>query len=101
MTPTVVNTFSPILYLDDIDDDVDGSIDCQHEVIELGDHICPEWPIHQLAVVDHLVGLEGVGDELGGVAEEEDHHYGGEEGGHGVVPPMVSRDSVVEDCSSK
>ena len=90
------------LYLDDINDDVDGSIDCQHEVIQLGDHICPFWPIHQLPVVDHLVGLVGVCDQLGGVAADEDHHYGREKGGHGIVSSMVNRDGVVEDgCPDK
>ena len=62
--------------------------------------LCPWRPDHKLPVVDHLVGLVGVGDQLGGVAAEEHHHYGGEEGGHGVVSSMVAGYVVMLDCGS-
>ena len=35
------------------------------------------------------------------MAEEEYHHYGGEKVSHGVVSSVVSRNCVVEDCSSR
>ena len=31
------------------------------------------------------------------MAAYEDYNYGCEKGGHGVVPPVVNRDGVVED----
>ena len=64
------------------------------------EYLCPWRPDHKLPIVDHLVGLVGVGDQLGGVAAEEDHHYGGEEGGHGRVTAMMSRYGVVEHGGS-
>ena len=74
-----------IIYPGNIDHDVDRGVECKHEMVYLGENLSPCWPLHKLAVFDHLVGLVGVGDQLGGVAADEDHHYGGEEGGHGIV----------------
>ena len=68
-------------------------------MIPLGENFCPEWPINQLTVADHLVSLVGVGDQLGGVAAEE-HQYGGEEGGHGVDSSMMAGYGVMLDCGS-
>ena len=70
-------------------------------MVEPGQNLSPGGPDYQLPVIDHLVGLVGVGDQLGGVAAEEDHHYGGEEGGHGVVSPVVDRDGVMKDGGSE
>ena len=65
-----------------------------------GENFCPGWPHDQLLVVDHLVGLVGAGDQLGGVAAEEHQHDGGEKGGHGGVAPVMCRDGVVQaGCS--
>ena len=65
------------------------------------ENFCPGWPKHQLLVVDHLVGLVGAGDQLGGVAAEEHQHYRGEKGGHGGVPAVVSGYRVVEAGGSE
>ena len=66
-------------------------------MVQPGENLCPRRPDDKLPIVDHLVGLVGVGYQLGGVAAEEDHHYGCEKGGHGVVSSVVTRDGVVED----
>ena len=86
--------------LDNINKDVDRGIDCKHEMVPPGENFCPGWPHDQLLVVDHLVGLVGAGDQLGGVAAEEHQHYGGEKGGHGGVAAVVSGYRVVEYCRS-
>ena len=39
-----------------------------------GENFCPGWPHDQLLVVDHLIGLVGAGDQLGGVTAEEHQH---------------------------
>ena len=78
------------MYLDDIYKDIDRSVDSEHKVVPTSQDICPRRPDCELPVVDHLVGLVGVGDQLGGVAAEEHHHYGGEQGGHGGVPSVVN-----------
>ena len=78
------------LNLDNVNKNVDGGIDRQHEMVPPREHLRPGWPHNQLLVDDHLVGLEGAGDQLGGVAAEEHQHYGGEESGHGGVPAVVS-----------
>ena len=49
----------------------------------------------------HLIGLVGVGKDLGGVAEDKDHNDAGQQGGHGRVSPVVGGDAVVQDCMSK
>ena len=90
-----------LLYLDHIYEDVDRSIDSEHEMVPAWQDLCPRRPDHELPIVDHLVGLIGVGDQLGGVAEEEHHHYGGEQSGHGGVPAVVNRDGVVEQRCSR
>ena len=66
-----------------------------------GENFCPGWPHDQLLVVDHLVGLVGAGDQLGGVTDEEHQHNGGEEGGHGGVATVVSGYRIVEYCRSE
>ena len=76
-------------------EDVDGGVDCQHQVVEPTEDLCPGRPVEQVPVVDDLVGLVTVGDHLGGVAEEEHEDDGGEERGHGV-PPVCSRDPPVD-----
>ena len=41
--------------LDDIDEDVDGGVDGQHEMVPLGQDLSPWRPVDQAAVVEHLV----------------------------------------------
>ena len=90
-----------LLYLDHVYEDVDRSVDSEHEMVPARQDLCPRWPDHELTIVDHLVGLVGVRDQLGGVAAEEHHHYGGQQGGHGGVPPVVNSDGVVEQRCSR
>ena len=94
--------FAVFTNLDNVNKDVDGGIDSQHEMVPPGQDLCPGRPDQQLPVVDHLVSLIDVGDQLGGVAAEEHHHYGGEQRGHGGVTAMVSssRYGVVEQGGS-
>ena len=65
-----------------------------------GQDLCPGRPDYQLPIVDHLIGLIGVGDQLGGMTAEEHHYYGGEKGCHGVVSSMMTGYGVVEDGGS-
>ena len=44
----------------------------------------------------YLVGLVGVGHDLGGVADEEHEHDGAQQRRHGRVPPVPRGDRVVE-----
>ena len=44
----------------------------------------------------YLVGLVGVGHDLGGVADEEHEHDGAQQRRHGGVPPVPRGDRVVE-----
>ena len=50
-----------LLYLDHIYEDVDRSIDSEHEIVPAWQDLCPRRPDHELPIVDHLLGLIGVG----------------------------------------
>ena len=53
-------------YLRHIDQDIDGSIDGEHQVVEPAEHLSPGGPGHQLPWIgEHLVRLVGVGHHLG------------------------------------
>ena len=45
----------PFMYLDNIDEDVDGSIHCQHEMIPFGQNLGPGRPVNQFSVVENLI----------------------------------------------
>ena len=47
-----------------IDEDVDGGVDGEHEVITLGQNLGPGWPEEELAIGDHLVCLIRIGNQL-------------------------------------
>ena len=43
--------------LDDIDEDVDGGIDGQHEVIPLGKNLSPRRPVKEFSIVKNLISF--------------------------------------------
>ena len=70
------------MYLDDINKNVDGGVDCEHEVVPPGENLSPCWPICQVPIVDHLISLITAGDELAGVTEKEDDNNSRKKCGH-------------------
>ena len=88
-------------HLDDVYEDVDARIDGQHQVVEPTEESRPHRPVHQPAQVQDLPRLVHVGHHLGGVAEQEDEDDAGEQGGHGVVPPVLAGDGIVQYCVSR
>ena len=51
-------------YLYHVDEDVNGGIDGEHQVVALGQDLGPGRPEQQLAIGDHLVCLVSIGDQL-------------------------------------
>ena len=51
-------------YLYHVDEDVNGGIDGEHQVVALGQDLGPGRPEQQLAIGDHLVCLVSIGNQL-------------------------------------
>ena len=53
-----MNTF----HLGNIDEDIDGSVDSEHQVVATREELSPRRPKLQVAIGEHLISLEGVGN---------------------------------------
>ena len=38
-----------------VDDDVDGAVEHEHEVVDSGENVCPFWPEFDCSKSDHLL----------------------------------------------
>ena len=56
--------FCLYVYLYHIDEDVDGGVDGEHQVVALGQNLGPGRPEQELAIADHLVCLVSIGNQL-------------------------------------
>ena len=82
--------------LDDINENVDRRIDGQHEVVPLGEQICPRRPKPQLSVFEHLVTFVDVRDQLCKVAQEKHEDNPCEKTCHCRISSMTGGDGVVK-----
>ena len=99
-------------YLSRINENINRTVDHQHEMVPPREVVCPPGPGLDCTEVNHLrvnfscqrhlcnpfhlncfVYIER---KSGGVAEEEDNHDGKEQGSHGGVPAMALGDAVVD-----
>lgn len=44
----------PLHYLNDINEDIYGRVDGQHEMVDPGQNLSPWWPVHQCAINEDL-----------------------------------------------
>ena len=105
---TIYNCFP---YLSSINDNIDGTVDHQHEMVPSGEVVRPAWPKLDSPVLNHLKNnilgqiylynqlnlhcFIDIQNQPGGVTEEEDNHDGEQQGGHGGVPAVALGDAVV------
>ncbi len=84
-----------LLVLACVDEDVDGGVDDQGQVVDVHQELDPLGPDQQLPVHGHLQALVGVDDGSDEVAGDEDDDDDDEHHGDAVVPALVGRDGVV------